>query len=206
MNDIIIKDLCKSFGEKKVLEGFSATFPAGSASCIMAPSGAGKTTLLSIMQGFTAPDSGSITGNDVKMSAVFQEDRLCEDFGAVSNVRFSCGSGKNKKSKEEIVACLESLGLGDSLDKPVREFSGGMKRRVAIARALINLPQIVFADEPTGNLDRANADEVLELLLRTKELLTQTLIIVTHDMKIAERADRIMKMDNGRLTPLRVNY
>ena len=77
---------------------------------------------------------------------------------------------------------------------------------MAIARALINLPQIVFADEPTGNLDRANADEVLELLLRTKELLTQTLIIVTHDMKIAERADRIMKMDNGRLTPLRVNY
>ena len=77
---------------------------------------------------------------------------------------------------------------------------------MAIARALINLPQIVFADEPTGNLDRANADEVLELLFRTKELLTQTLIIVTHDMKIAERADRIMKMDNGRLTPLRVNY
>ncbi len=184
MNDIIIKDLCKSFGEKKVLEGFSATFPAGSASCIMAPSGAGKTTLLSIMQGFTAPDSGSITGNDVKMSAVFQEDRLCEDFGAVSNVRFSCGSGKNKKSKEEIVACLESLGLGDSLDKPVREFSGGMKRRVAIARALMADYELLFLDEPFKGLDgemRASVAGYIRTAAAGK-----TVIAVSHDETEAE--------------------
>lgn len=184
MNDIIIKDLCKSFGEKKVLEGFSATFPAGSASCIMAPSGAGKTTLLSIMQGFTAPDSGSITGNDVKMSAVFQEDRLCEDFGAVSNVRFSCGSGKNKKSKEEIVACLESLGLGDSLDKPVREFSGGMKRRVAIARALMADYELLFLDEPFKGLDgemRASVAGYIRTAAAGK-----TIIAVSHDETEAE--------------------
>lgn len=184
MNDIIIKDLCKSFGEKKVLEGFSATFPAGSASCIMAPSGAGKTTLLSIMQGFTAPDSGSITGNDVKMSAVFQEDRLCEDFCAVSNVRFSCGSGKNKKSKEEIVACLESLGLGDSLDKPVREFSGGMKRRVAIARALMADYELLFLDEPFKGLDgemRASVAGYIRTAAAGK-----TVIAVSHDETEAE--------------------
>lgn len=184
MNDIIIKDLCKSFGEKKVLEGFSATFQAGSASCIMAPSGAGKTTLLSIMQGFTAPDSGSITGNDVKMSAVFQEDRLCEDFGAVSNVRFSCGSGKNKKSKEEIVACLESLGLGDSLDKPVREFSGGMKRRVAIARALMADYELLFLDEPFKGLDgemRASVAGYIRTAAAGK-----TVIAVSHDETEAE--------------------
>lgn len=184
MNDIIIKDLCKSFGEKKVLEGFSATFPAGSASCIMAPSGAGKTTLLSIMQGFTAPDSGSITGNDVKMSAVFQEDRLCEDFGAVSNVRFSCGSGKNKKSKEKIVACLESLGLGDSLDKPVREFSGGMKRRVAIARALMADYELLFLDEPFKGLDgemRASVAGYIRTAAAGK-----TVIAVSHDETEAE--------------------
>lgn len=184
MNDIIIKDLCKSFGEKKVLEGFSATFPAGSVSCIMAPSGAGKTTLLSIMQGFTAPDSGSITGNDVKMSAVFQEDRLCEDFGAVSNVRFSCGSGKNKKSKEEIVACLESLGLGDSLDKPVREFSGGMKRRVAIARALMADYELLFLDEPFKGLDgemRASVAGYIRTAAAGK-----TIIAVSHDETEAE--------------------
>ncbi len=184
MNDIIIKDLCKSFGEKKVLEDFSATFPAGSASCIMAPSGAGKTTLLSIMQGFTAPDSGSITGNDVKMSAVFQEDRLCEDFGAVSNVRFSCGSGKNKKSKEEIVACLESLGLGDSLDKPVREFSGGMKRRVAIARALMADYELLFLDEPFKGLDgemRASVAGYIRTAAAGK-----TVIAVSHDETEAE--------------------
>lgn len=184
MNDIIIKDLCKSFGEKKVLEGFSATFPAGSASCIMAPSGAGKTTLLSIMQGFTAPDSGSITGNDVKMSAVFQEDRLCEDFGAVSNVRFSCGSGKNKKSKEEIVACLESLGLGDSLDKPVREFSGGMKRRVAIARALMADYELLFLDEPFKGLDGEMRESVAGYI-RTAAA-GKTVIAVSHDETEAE--------------------
>ena len=152
MNDIIIKDLCKSFGEKKVLENFSVTFPAGSVSCIMAPSGAGKTTLISIIQGFVKPDSGSISGNEVPMSAVFQEDRLCEDFNPVSNVRFSCGSKKNKKSKEEIVSCLASLGLGDSLGKPVREFSGGMKRRVAIARALMAEYELLFLDEPFKGL------------------------------------------------------
>lgn len=184
MNDIIIKDLCKSFGEKKVLEGFSATFPAGSVSCIMAPSGAGKTTLLSIMQGFTAPDSGSITGNDVKMSAVFQEDRLCEDFGAVSNVRFSCGSGKNKKSKEEIVACLESLGLGDSLDKPVREFSGGMKRRVAIARALMADYELLFLDEPFKGLDGEMRESVAGYI-RTAAA-GKTVIAVSHDETEAE--------------------
>jgi len=184
MNDIIIKDLCKSFGEKKVLEGFSATFPAGSVSCIMAPSGAGKTTLLSIMQGFTAPDSGSITGNDVKMSAVFQEDRLCEDFGAVSNVRFSCGSGKNKKSKEEIVACLESLGLGDSLDKPVREFSGGMKRRVAIARALMADYELLFLDEPFKGLDGELRASVAGYI-RTAAA-GRTVIAVSHDETEAE--------------------
>lgn len=184
MNDIIIKDLCKSFGETKVLENFSAVFPAGSVSCIMAPSGAGKTTLLSIMQGFTASDSGSITGNDVKMSAVFQEDRLCEDFGAVSNVRFSCGAGKAKKSKEEIVACLEALGLGDSLDKPVREFSGGMKRRVAIARALMADYELLFLDEPFKGLDGELKASVAGYI-RTAAA-GKTVIAVSHDETEAE--------------------
>ena len=148
MNHITIQNLCKAFGEKKVLDNFSATFPVGTVSCIMAPSGAGKTTLLSIMQGLLRPDSGSMEGIPAKMAAVFQEDRLCEDFNAVSNVRFSCGSKSHKKSKEEITACLVSLGLGDSLDKPVRNFSGGMKRRVAIARALMADYELLFLDEP----------------------------------------------------------
>ncbi|MBR6708069.1 MAG: ATP-binding cassette domain-containing protein, partial [Clostridia bacterium] len=83
------------------------------------------------------------------------------------------------------------------------ELSGGQQQRVAIARALINMPQVVFADEPTGNLDRANADEVLELLLTIKAQIGQTLVMVTHDMAIAERADRIYRMENGELEPYR---
>lgn len=179
MNDIIIKDLCKSFGEKKVLENFSVTFPAGSVSCIMAPSGAGKTTLISIIQGFVKPDSGSISGNEVPMSAVFQEDRLCEDFNPVSNVRFSCGSKKNKKSKEEIVSCLTSLGLGDSLGKPVREFSGGMKRRVAIARALMAEYELLFLDEPFKGLDEELKVSVAEYIRASSA--GKTVITVSHD-------------------------
>ena len=179
MNDIIIKDLCKSFGEKKVLENFSVTFPAGSVSCIMAPSGAGKTTLISIIQGFVKPDSGSISGNEVPMSAVFQEDRLCEDFNPVSNVRFSCGSKKNKKSKEEIVSCLASLGLGDSLGKPVREFSGGMKRRVAIARALMAEYELLFLDEPFKGLDEELKVLVAEYIRASAA--GKTVIAVSHD-------------------------
>ena len=179
MNDIIIKDLCKSFGEKKVLENFSVTFPAGSVSCIMAPSGAGKTTLISRIQGFVKPASGSISGNEVPMSAVFQEDRLCEDFNPVSNVRFSCGSKKNKKSKQEIVSCLTSLGLGDSLGKPVREFSGGMKRRVAIARALMAEYELLFLDEPFKGLDEELKVSVAEYIRASAA--GKTVIAVSHD-------------------------
>jgi ABC-type lipoprotein export system ATPase subunit len=105
--------------------------------------------------------------------------------------------------EEHFKKLVATLNIYDRLHHLPSELSGGQQQRVSIARALINRPQIVFADEPTGNLDRANADEVLELLIKTKEELGQTLLIVTHDMKIAERADRILVMDNGNLTPYR---
>lgn len=191
---------------------------------IIGSSGSGKSTFLHLCAGLDRPDSGMIKirgteitsmspdelaefrGNYIGM--VFQSHNLIPQFTAMENILVpTVMCGKKKLSYEEnFKKLVSSLDLGDRLHHLPSELSGGQQQRVAIARALINLPQIVFADEPTGSLDRANADEVLELLLRTKELLTQTLIIVTHDMKIAERADRIMKMDNGRLTPLRVNY
>lgn len=191
---------------------------------IIGSSGSGKSTFLHLCAGLDRPDSGMIKirgteitsmspdelaefrGNYIGM--VFQSHNLIPQFTAMENILVpTVMCGKKKLSYEEnFKKLVSSLDLGDRMHHLPSELSGGQQQRVAIARALINLPQIVFADEPTGNLDRANADEVLELLLRTKELLTQTLIIVTHDMKIAERADRIMKMDNGRLTPLRVNY
>ena len=154
-----------------------------------------------------SPDElADFRGNYIGM--VFQSHNLIPQFTAMENILVpTVMCGKKKLSYEEnFKKLVSSLDLENRLHHLPSELSGGQQQRVAIARALINLPQIVFADEPTGNLDRANADEVLELLLKTKEMLTQTLIIVTHDMKIAERADRIMKMDNGRLTPLKVNY
>ena len=191
---------------------------------IIGSSGSGKSTFLHLCAGLDRPDAGrlKIRGADITamstdeladfrgnyIGMVFQSHNLIPQFTAMENILVpTVMCGKKKLSYEEnFKKLVSSLDLDNRLHHLPSELSGGQQQRVAIARALINLPQIVFADEPTGNLDRANADEVLELLLKTKEMLTQTLIIVTHDMKIAERADRIMKMDNGRLTPLKVNY
>ena len=191
---------------------------------IIGSSGSGKSTFLHLCAGLDRPDAGriKIRGADITamspdeladfrgnyIGMVFQSHNLIPQFTAMENILVpTVMCGKKKLSYEEnFKKLVSSLDLENRLHHLPSELSGGQQQRVAIARAPINLPQIVFADEPTGNLDRANADEVLELLLKTKEMLTQTLIIVTHDMKIAERADRIMKMDNGRLTPLKVNY
>ena len=191
---------------------------------IIGSSGSGKSTFLHLCAGLDRPDAGriKIRGADITamspdeladfrgnyIGMVFQSHNLIPQFTAMENILVpTVMCGKKKLSYEEnFKKLVSSLDLENRLHHLPSELSGGQQQRVAIARALINLPQIVFADEPTGNLDRANADEVLELLLKTKEMLTQALIIVTHDMKIAERADRIMKIDNGRLTPLKVNY
>lgn len=191
---------------------------------IIGSSGSGKSTFLHVCAGLDRPDSGRVVirGSDITamspdelanfrgnyVGMVFQSHNLIPQYTAMENILVpTMMCGKKKLSYEEnFKKLVTSLDIADRLHHLPSELSGGQQQRVAIARALINLPQIVFADEPTGNLDRANADEVLELLLRTKDMLTQTLIIVTHDMKIAERADRIMKMDNGVLTPFKVNY
>jgi putative ABC transport system ATP-binding protein len=102
--------------------------------------------------------------------------------------------------EENLKKIIASLGIADRLHHLPSELSGGQQQRVAIARALINMPIVLFADEPTGNLDKENADEVLELLIKTQKLLGQTLVMVTHDMSIAVKADRVFRMDNGELT------
>ncbi len=186
---------------------------------IIGTSGSGKSTLLHILAGLDKPTSGKITirGNDITqmnpdelaefrgryMGMVFQSHNLIPQFTALENILIPtmiCNR-KEESYQENLKKLVTSLDLSERMHHLPSELSGGQQQRVAIARALINLPQIVFADEPTGNLDRANADEVLDLLLKTKDLLTQTLIMVTHDMKIAERADRILQMENGILTP-----
>ena len=176
MNDIIISNLEKSFGERRVLQNFNAVFPAGELSCIMGRSGCGKTTLLNILLGLLAADSGEIENLPQKISCIFQEDRLCEDFSAVTNIRIT--SDKNV-DKSEIEAQLKTVGLGDSLYRPVRELSGGMKRRVAIVRALMAEGELIIMDEPFKGLDESTKHQVAEYV--KSRIRGRTAIMVTHD-------------------------
>ena len=184
---------------------------------IVGASGSGKSTLLHLLAGLDRPQAGTITvrGQDITaMSAdelgrfrgnylgmVFQNHNLIPQFTALENILIpTLMCNKENTSYEEIFKKLvSSLGIADRLHHLPSELSGGQQQRVAIARALINMPHVLFADEPTGNLDRTNADEVLDLLLETKNMIGQTLIMVTHDMSIADRADRIYRMEDGKL-------
>jgi NitT/TauT family transport system ATP-binding protein len=174
--DLIVSHLEKSFGERRVLRAFDAVFPEGKLTCIMGRSGCGKTTLLNILLGLESPDSGTITGMPARRSCVFQEERLCEDFSAVTNVRIACAPSVKKS---EIEAQLSAVGLADSLNQPVRELSGGMKRRVAIVRALMAPSDIVIMDEPLKGLDEATKQLVVSDI--KQNLRGRTTIMVTHD-------------------------
>ena len=185
---------------------------------IIGASGSGKSTLLHICAGLDRPNSGivRVRGTEItKLSAdelaeyrgrhmgiVFQNHNLIPQFTALENILIpTVMVNKDKIMYEEnLKKIISSLGIADRLHHLPSELSGGQQQRVAIARALINMPIVLFADEPTGNLDKENADEVLELLIKTQKLLGQTLVMVTHDMSIAAKADRVFKMDNGELT------
>ena len=138
----------------------------------------------------------------MNMGFIFQRHNLIPQFTALENILIpTMMCNKSELSYQETLRRLvETLQLTERLNHLPSELSGGQQQRVAIARALINMPDIVFADEPTGNLDRKNADEVLKLLLKTREEMGQTLIMVTHDLAIADHADRIFRMDNGILS------
>ena len=186
---------------------------------IIGTSGSGKSTLLHLCAGLDRPNAGTIrvAGYEItKLSAdelgrfrgenigmVFQNHNLLPQFTAMENILIPTLMCNKPEAQYEgnFRQLIAALNIADRLHHLPSELSGGQQQRVSIARALINSPKIVLADEPTGNLDRANADEVLELLLHTRRELGQTLIMVTHDMSIAERADRIFRMENGILEP-----
>ncbi|MBE6653393.1 MAG: ABC transporter ATP-binding protein [Ruminococcaceae bacterium] len=184
---------------------------------IVGASGSGKSTLLHMLAGLDRPQAGTIMvrGQDITamnadelsrfrgnyLGMVFQNHNLIPQLTALENIlipTLMCNK-ENAAYEEMFKKLVSSLNIADRLHHLPSELSGGQQQRVAIARALINMPHVLFADEPTGNLDRTNADEVLELLLETKELIGQTLIMVTHDMSIANRADRIYQMEDGKL-------
>ncbi len=181
MSQILLKNISKSFDDKQVLLNFNASFSYGSRTCIMAPSGEGKTTLLNLILGLLKPDKGEIIGVPNQITAVFQEDRLCQSFTAVGNIMAVTGK---KKSLSEIQKCLEELGLKDSMNKKVSLLSGGMKRRVAIARALMAESQMIIFDEPFKGLDEATHAQTAEVILKYTQ--GKTLIISTHDPNDAQ--------------------
>lgn len=184
---------------------------------IIGESGSGKSTLLHLLAGLDKPNYGTVTirGTEItslppdKLSRfrgeftgmVFQKHNLIPQFTALENILIPTVMCKKPDSsfQEHLKKLVRTLKIGDRLGHLPGELSGGQQQRVAIARALINRPQVLFADEPTGNLDRQNADEVLGLLLELKDQIGQTLIMVTHDLSIADKADKIYRMDGGKL-------
>lgn len=176
MQDIVITNLCKAYGAKRVLRDFSCTIPAGKVTGLMAPSGAGKTTLLRILMGFEQADGGTIQGlAGLRFSAVFQEDRLCENLTPVSNLRLVSPA----LSAAEAATALQGVGLADCLAQPVRELSGGMRRRVAILRALLAEYDLLFLDEPFKGLDEETKARVIADTRR--RCAGHTVLLVTHD-------------------------
>jgi NitT/TauT family transport system ATP-binding protein len=191
VKDIVLNGISKAFDGRPVLTDVNLRFPAGSTTCILGPSGCGKTTLLRIIAGLERPDAGSMEGVPDRISFVFQEDRLCEAFSAVSNVRLVSGKELPVKTVTEH---LSAIGLGEDLDKPVREFSGGMKRRVAIVRAVCYPAGLLLLDEPFKGLDEKLHGEVIEYII--KHSRERTVICVTHEPEDAERlGGRIIELE-----------
>ena len=188
MSDIILKNISKAYDGKQVLNHFSLTLPEGKRTCIMGPSGCGKTTLLNILCGLQKADEGEIRNLPGKISVVFQENRLCEHFTALENVRMVAPE-KTETAKD----ILSRLGLVNDLYQKAASLSGGMKRRVAIARALCFDAPLVVMDEPFKGLDEETKETVMETVMQMTE--GKTVLIITHDEQEARRfADHIVAM------------
>ena len=214
---IKVSNIRKSFGDLEVLKGVSIEVGKGEIVSIVGASGAGKTTLLQIMGTLLVADSGEveIAGTKVlelseKRTAefrnrhigfVFQFHNLLPEFSALENVMMPAliGGAKRKDAEQRALELLDSVGLTERADHKPAQLSGGEQQRVAIARALINRPSVIFADEPTGNLDTHNRDEIQRLLFDVREKFGQTIIMVTHDERLAEMADRKIVMSDGQI-------
>lgn len=211
------ENLFKKYSNLTVVNDVSLNVAKGEIVSVTGPSGAGKSSLLHLLGALDKPDSGRvlIDGTDVfKLPArkqaefrnrhigfVFQFHHLLPEFSAIENVAVPLWiAGKSKKEAlNEAKAMLEVVGLGSRLDNKPSELSGGEQQRVAIARALVNRPSVVMADEPTGNLDSANAAAVHQLFLDLRNKLGQTFIMITHNEELATMTDRTLVMRDGKL-------
>ena len=207
----------KYYDQLWVLKGVDLTIKQGEIASIVGPSGSGKSTLLHILGTLDHPSRGEIKINDQAIDFlkdkqvadfrnrhigfVFQFHHLLPEFTAVENVCIpGWMAGRRKKEvAEQAVHLLETLGLGNRVDNKPNALSGGEQQRVAVARALINNPNIIFADEPTGNLDSANARELHQLFFDLRKQFNQTFLIVTHNEELAQMSDRILHMKDGKI-------
>ena len=209
------KNIQKSFGTLKVLKGVDFSVEPGEVVAIMGASGAGKSTLLQILGTLLTPDGGSLSidGTDVlslgahpladfrnrRIGFVFQAHHLLPEFTAVENVMIPSliGGTGNKQARERAQELLALVGLEARFSHKPSQLSGGEQQRVAIARALANSPAILFADEPTGNLDSRTKEEIHQLFFHLRKQLGQTIVIVTHDAGLAQLCDRSCYMVDG---------
>lgn len=219
MEIIQTKNIHKSFGSLEVLKGIDLVIHSREVVSIVGPSGAGKTTLLQILGTLSRPSSGEITLDGVavqtlsdrelshfrntRIGFVFQFHHLLPEFTAFENVCIPGYIAERPREEVETQAreLLEMLGLSHRLQHKPAELSGGEQQRVAIARALINHPAVLLADEPSGNLDTKNKEEIHRLFFTLRDTLGQTVVIVTHDEQLARMSDRRIEMVDGRILP-----
>ena len=215
------KNISKSFGELHVLKGVNLAIRKAEVVAITGPSGAGKTTLLQLLGSLSSPDTSenaslAIQGTDIlqlnakslaafrnqNLGFVFQFHELLDEFTALENVMMPglIQGKKQSELKEKAQKLLQRLGVDHRLDHKPNSLSGGEQQRVAVARALMNDPAIIFADEPSGNLDSQNAAALHELFFELRDELQQTFVIVTHNKSLAAMADRTIQLVDGKIT------
>ena len=219
MNIVSTADLRRTYGEGETavhaLAGVTLSFPTAQFTAIMGPSGSGKSTLMHLLAGLDSPSSGtvSIGGEDITTMSdkqltklrrrhigfVFQQFNLLPTLTAEENILLPLSIAGRKPDKADLEALIARVGLHDRRRHRPSEMSGGQQQRVAIARALITAPTVLFADEPTGNLDSGSGAEILALLREAVELDGQTTLMVTHDPRAAAAADRVVFIADGRI-------
>ena len=213
---INVKQLSKSFGDNEVLKSIDLTVKEGEVVVIIGPSGSGKSTILRCLnlleeptsgeiffegQNITAPDS-NIDQIRQKMGMVFQSFNLFPHMSVLENLTITPVKIKKEdpeKAKEQALALLDQVGLKEKATSYPASLSGGQQQRVAIARALVSKPTLILADEPTGNLDTATGHDVLGLLKIVAKQFRQTIVLITHDNDIAQMADRIVRIEDGKI-------
>ncbi len=214
---IEVKNITKSFGSLKVLKGVDIFIKKGEIATIVGKSGAGKTTLLQIMGTLLKADSGIIKINNKNINKlktkelslfrnkniafVFQFHHLLKEFTAIENVCIPAfiANKPKKETEEKAKELLNFLKISDRFNHKPNELSGGEQQRVAVARALINQPSIIFADEPSGNLDTQNKEELHNLFFELRDKFKQTFVIVTHDISLSKLSDKQIKMEDGKI-------